>query len=34
MRKWVVVIIIAVVAYFVWRRFGGTIRDAITSVTK
>lgn len=33
-KKWVVVVIVALVGYFLWRRFGSTVKDAITSVTK
>lgn len=34
MRKYIVLIVVAVVAYFAWRRFGGTVKDAVTSITK
>jgi len=34
MRKWIVLLIAAVVVYFLWRKFGGQIKTAITSVTK
>lgn len=33
MRKWVVLAIAAFVVYFLWRKFGGTVKSAVTSVT-
>lgn len=32
-KKWIILLIVAVAAYFVWRRFGGQIKDAISSAT-
>jgi len=32
-KKWIVILIVAVAAYFIWRRFGGQIKDAISSAT-
>jgi hypothetical protein len=29
-----IVVIVAVVVYFAWRKFGATVKDAITNVTK
>lgn len=34
MRNWVIILIVAIAAYFAWRKFGGTVRDAVTNVTK
>lgn len=33
MKKWIIVLVVAVVAYFLWRRFGSNVKDAITSAT-
>jgi len=33
MRNWIIVLVLAVVAYFVWRKYGGNIRGAVSSVT-
>jgi len=32
-KKWIVLIVVAVVAYFLWRRFGGDVKSAISSAT-
>jgi len=32
MRRWIVLLILAVVIYVGWRKFGPTIRGAITNV--
>lgn len=33
MKKWITLAIVAVVAYFLWRKFGGQVKDAISSAT-
>lgn len=33
MRNWVIVLVIAVVAYVAWRKFGSNVKGAISSVT-
>jgi hypothetical protein len=32
-RNWIITLIVVVAAYFVWRRFGGEIKGAISSAT-
>jgi hypothetical protein len=34
MRNWIVILVVAVVAYFAWRKFGGTVKSAVTNITK
>lgn len=34
MRKWVVILIIGLVGYFAWRKFGGKITSAITNIAR
>lgn len=33
MRNWIILAIVAVIAYFVWRKYGSNITGAISSVT-
>jgi len=33
MRNWVIILVVAVVAYFLWRKFGGTVTEAVSKVT-
>lgn len=33
MRNWVIIAVVAVIAYFAWRKFGGTVKSAVSSVT-
>ena len=33
MKNWIILAIAALVLYFAWRKFGGGVKDAITSVT-
>jgi hypothetical protein len=32
-KKWIIIAAVAVAAYFVWRKFGGQIKDTISSAT-
>lgn len=32
-KKWIVLAAVAIGAYIVWRKFGGQIKDAISSAT-
>ena len=32
MKRWVVILIVALIAYFVWRKFGGKITSTITGI--
>lgn len=34
MRKWVMVLIIGLIGYFLWRKFGGKVTSTITSIAK
>jgi len=34
MRKWIVYGVIVFVVYVLWRKFGGSVKDAITTATK
>lgn len=33
-HKWFVLLIAAIVGYFLWRKFGGTVKSAVTGITK
>lgn len=32
-KNWIILLVVAVAAYFIWRKFGGQIKDAISSAT-
>ncbi|QOI67160.1 hypothetical protein SEA_LUZDEMUNDO_16 [Microbacterium phage LuzDeMundo] len=34
MRKWVLILIIGLVGYVAWRKFGGKITSTVTSIAK
>lgn len=33
MRNWIIIGLVAVVAYIAWRKFGGAVKGAVSSVT-
>lgn len=33
MRNWIIVLVLAVVAYFAWRKFGGNVTSAVSNLT-
>lgn len=32
-KKWIVIVLVILGAYFLWRKFGGGVKDAIASAT-
>lgn len=32
-RKWIITIVVIVVAYFAWRKYGDQVKSAISSAT-
>jgi hypothetical protein len=34
MKKWFVILAVALVAYVLWRKFGSGVKSAISAVTK
>ncbi len=33
MRNWIIIAVVALVAYIAWRKFGGALKGAVSSVT-
>lgn len=32
-KKWIVILIVSVVGYVLWRKFGGQVKSAVSSAT-